>query len=515
MNTAFFKRPSWQRGPGNSKRQVVRYAAGKPKPKDHIDKDKTKKKVPEVSVSESKYQDIIESEVREARTSSSPRNNDARNMARAEAIMATGMGGLVGHQALLELLSEEKQTKVTPNHKISGSSTLDSLSASLADKGYDLDGDFGSVTISKATTAQIKQASSSISSIELLKPPSNAKFAVERRESEGLQNKKRKPLFLRDESYESDDETLRMEEAANYLFSLPKPPPSVPLSTAAQPSKKDDLKGLDTYLAEVLRASREEEEASRKMRGPDNKKPLSQSPLTAATREKEEEVDGLSLEAAQLGFLSSLPSESQLQLQRAKAKESLGQTQTQLEKAAIYFAKREAEEAEADAEMREMLMKARRGTQSAGSLLRPSRAPERSSLSPSKGQRPLDRDNLNSLLDSLGSPSARRESSSAAEEDPLAIAARGWKVAKEASKDQDSLTRPQLQRSNPQSRSPTRRNKTSSGGNNWINQTLSDQHKDEARRRALLVDDDDIFIPPPRNSTPKLQKPPSKRPSTN
>lgn len=482
-------------------------AAGKPKPKDHIDKERKRKEAATMPESSTKYEDIIEAEKAlmqpTKKNGISASTRVTRNMARVEAAIAAGLGGLVGDQVLRQIVADEETSKAAYPSTSSGPESIESLSAKLADKGFDLDGDWGSATISKATTAQQKQASSSLSSIELLKPPPNAKFATERRENEDFptsQRRNRQLMFPGSDS-ESDDEA-RLEAAATRLFSLPPPPQTPSTSFPSDPikSREDKLKGVDSLLQEVLRVSKEEERAASLLKGP-----RGTTLPPRSTREMDTRIGDASssdnesyLEAAQWDLLSSLPGQDSISKENPPAMKS----SSHLESVMMKYAKKEEEEAREEAEMRAMMIKVRK-EKTQPSILRPQPPSSFNSLPPNKKQKPLDRGNLDSLLDFLG-PShpvlKSRGPEFEDEDDLLSMAAGGWKEAKDRASKRDTLVRPKLQSDPDEAWLKSNRPQSQ---NSWIQDALSDDRNAQRRRRR----EEDIFIPPPP-STPKLKKPP-------
>jgi hypothetical protein len=481
-----------QRGVGttHSSHRIRTNAAGKPKPKDHIDKKSKSKEVVMQSES-SKYADIIEREAEQqqppTKTSSSA-TITARKIARVESAIASGLGGLMGGQVLLQLAAEEEKSKQQTEAFSSssvGSESIESLTAKLADKGFDLDNDWGSATIASSTTAQQKQATSTISSLELLKPPSNAKFTLERREDSYNQRNKRRLLFSSSESESESDDEAKVQAAANRLYNLP-PPPTPASQSKVQESKADNLKGLDTLLQEVLRASKEEERAATALKGPRGSLP----PM----KEKESKVsvqprsgDESSLETAQWDLIYSLPSQELVE----SRDQPLNKASSQSEAAAMMFARMEAEEAKEEAEMQALMMKVWREKSGQASTLHTPERPSRSSMASARAKEPKPQSNL--------SPKYQEP-----EDDLLSIAAGGWQVAKARSSKKDALVRPQLQSDRDEAQLRIRRPQSENG---WIQEALSGDK--EARRRGKREEEDekDIFVPPP-TPMPQLKRPP-------
>lgn len=133
------------------------------------------------------YQEYIEAEQRrlqaEPPSSRAASSGSTSSATRLEAMMSSGLGSMamfadqMQQQALEEAArARQEQRSAAAGSGRAGQYEIDQLTASLADEGFDLDSDWGSVQNQTSTTAKAKASLANVTGgLSLLKPPSNAK----------------------------------------------------------------------------------------------------------------------------------------------------------------------------------------------------------------------------------------------------------------------------------------------------------------------------------------------------
>ncbi|GAX81719.1 hypothetical protein CEUSTIGMA_g9147.t1 [Chlamydomonas eustigma] len=179
-----------------------------------------------------------------------------------EADMLSGLGSISLFseqrvQKVEEMARMERLAEARNRPAVDRSWEIDLLMAELADEGFDLDAEWGSVQSRTTTTAKAKITSGSdaLKPVKLVKPPRNPKFEAMRKEEE-LRRRARRKLFsdgsasayLLDGSFSSssdDESSARLEAAARVLQNLPYAPSAGPAGLAGMTETQPSFPGLD------------------------------------------------------------------------------------------------------------------------------------------------------------------------------------------------------------------------------------------------------------------------------